>query len=71
MPLVTCGLGDEGVFASVIPFRVSPYLTAYTYDLVEENFTVQPLEKEFSTEIRVVEFNINIIEIEECSWPPV
>jgi len=71
MSLITCGLAGEGVVASVVPFSTVPYLTTFEDTLVEELFEYQLQETEFTTEIPVVEFEIDIIRIEECSWPPV
>jgi len=71
MGLVTCGLSDEGVVAAIIPFATTPYLTVFATDLIEEEFGYVTKEVDFTSEIPVVEFDINVIKIEECSWPAV
>lgn len=69
MSLVTCGLSDDGVIAEIIPFATVPYLTTFEETLVVEEFITTNVEQEFSATIPVVEFEIDIIRIEECSWP--
>ena len=69
MSIITCGLAGEGIYASVIPFATTPYLTLFSEDIVEEEFDYVTKEVGFTTDIRVVEFEIGIIKIEECSWP--
>ena len=71
MSLVTCGLGGEGVYSAIIPFSTTPYLTLFIEDLIEEPFEYDIKDVEFTSEIPVVEFEIDVIKIEECSWPPV
>ena len=67
MPLVTCGLSDEGVIAAEVQFSTDPLLTRFTEDLVEYDFSVEDVEKEFDTEIQVVSWDVEIIRVEECS----
>ena len=69
MSLMTCGLASDGVVAAVIPFATIPYLTVFATDLIEEKFEYVTKEVGFTSEIPVVEFDINVIKIEECSWP--
>lgn len=71
MSLVTCGLAGDGVYSAIIPFSTTPYLTTFDTEVIEQEFLVTEIEKEFSTAIPVIEFGIDIIEIEECSWPAV
>lgn len=69
--MITCGLSDDGVVAAIIPFATTPYLTTFDEVTIAEEFNLSDLTKEFSASIPVVEFEIDIIRIEECSWPAV
>lgn len=69
MPLVTCGLADEGVIAGEVRFSTTPELILFSKEMVEEGFWVKSEPKEFSTEIKVINFEIDLIRIEECSFP--
>ncbi len=69
MSIITCGLAGEGIYASVVPFATTTYLTLFFEDIVEEEFEYVTKEVGFTAEIPVVEFEIDIIKIEECSWP--
>lgn len=71
MSIITCGLAGEGTYAAVIPFSTTPYLTNFTDTLIEEPFEYVKQEVGFSSEIPIVEFEIDVIRIEECRWPPV
>ena len=71
MSLITCGLSDEGVIAAVIPFATTTYLTVFDETRIEVEFTQETLVEEFQATIPVVEFEIDVIRIEECSWPAV
>jgi len=68
MSLITCGLAGEIPYAEVVPFSTIPYLTSFTVDALEEEFEYVNKEVGFITDIPVVEFEIDIIRIEECSW---
>jgi hypothetical protein len=70
MSIVTCGLSDEGIYAHTIPFSTNTLIVDFDEDVIAEPFVLKELTKEFTAKIPVVEFDIDIIRIEECSWQP-
>jgi len=69
MPLVTCGLSDEGVIAAEVRFSTTPELVLFNEDFIESSFGVVNTPMEFDTEIKVVGFSIDVIRIVGCTLP--
>ncbi len=61
------GLSDEGVIAAEVQFSTDPLLTRFAEDILEYDFSVEEVAKEFDMEIQVVSWDIDIIRVEECS----
>lgn len=71
MSLMTCGLAGEGTYSTSIPFSTDIHLNVFEEDVIEQEFESSVKEVEFTAVIPVVEFGIDVIKIEECSWPAV
>ena len=69
MPLVTCGLLDEGVIASVVRFSTSNELIPFVEDFLEESFTVSTTQVEFTDKVQVINWDVDIIQIVGCTLP--
>ena len=67
--LMTCGLGAEGAYAAIIPFSARPYNMTFNYDWQAIDFSYSDMNLDFKVETPVIEFEIDVIRIEECSFP--
>ena len=67
MPLVTCGLSDEGVVAEVFRFSTTPELIQFEEDSLGFEFGLGEVVKEFDQDIVTIDFEIKVIRVEECS----
>ena len=67
MPLVTCGLADEGVIAESLRFSTTPELLQFEEDSLSLSFGLSEVTKEFNQDVLSIDFEIKVIRVEECS----
>ena len=69
MPLVTCGMADEGVIAAEVRFSTTNEIILFEEDYSEEEFVVLTTPLEFTDTVQVVSWEVDVIRVVGCTLP--